>query len=150
MKLKSLHEQVAGHWRTIYHPGHMDPKMRKSKNKQDLSFRLKGKKKISKGPRGGSDGIAEKRGIGPDDVDPKELEMGIEIELEHTSDRETAKRIALDHLAEIEDYYTRLKKMEAEPQGGSDRLAGKPGEIPGGELKACQDRTSRGIKIRYQ
>ena len=38
--------------------------------------------------------------------------MGMDVEMEHTTDKETAKRIALDHLAEIDDYYTRLKKME--------------------------------------
>lgn len=48
------------------------------------------------------------------DVDQKELVMGIEVELEHTSSREAAKKIALAHLLEIPDYYTRLKKMEAE------------------------------------
>lgn len=46
--------------------------------------------------------------------DQKELEMGIKVEMEHTSDPVLAERIAKDHLAEIKDYYTRLKKMEAE------------------------------------
>ena len=32
------------------------------------------------------------------DVDPEELRMGIEIEMEHTDDREMAKIIALHHL----------------------------------------------------
>lgn len=40
--------------------------------------------------------------------------MGIEVEKEHTDDEEIAKRIALDHLKEFPDYYTRLKKMEDE------------------------------------
>lgn len=48
------------------------------------------------------------------EADPKELEMGIKVEMEHTKNKAVAKRIALDHLAEIKDYYTRLKKMEAE------------------------------------
>ena len=47
-------------------------------------------------------------------VDPEQLRMGIEVEFEHTDDSEIAKKIALDHLAEIPDYYTRLKKMEEE------------------------------------
>jgi hypothetical protein len=38
--------------------------------------------------------------------------MGIEIEKEHTTDEALAKEIAMDHLKEIPDYYTRLKKME--------------------------------------
>lgn len=45
-------------------------------------------------------------------VDSNELAMGIEMEKEHTDDEAIAKKIALDHLAEIPDYYTRLKKME--------------------------------------
>jgi hypothetical protein len=46
--------------------------------------------------------------------DPKQLEMGAEVELEHTTDRNVAEKIAKDHLREFPDYYTRLKKMEAE------------------------------------
>lgn len=46
------------------------------------------------------------------DADPEQLRMGIKVEMEHTSNKEISKRIALDHLAEISDYYTRLKKME--------------------------------------
>jgi hypothetical protein len=36
----------------------------------------------------------------------------MEIEKEHTDRSEVAKQIALDHLAEIPDYYTRLVAME--------------------------------------
>ena len=41
-----------------------------------------------------------------------ELKMGIEIEKEHTDKEEIAKKIAQDHLKEMPDYYSRLKKME--------------------------------------
>jgi hypothetical protein len=44
--------------------------------------------------------------------DPEELKMGIEVEKEHTNNAIIAERIAKDHLAEIPNYYTRLKKME--------------------------------------
>ena len=40
--------------------------------------------------------------------------MGIPIEHEHTKDKDLATDIALQHLDEIPDYYTRLKKMEAD------------------------------------
>jgi len=52
-------------------------------------------------------------------VDPEQLKTGIKIELEHTKDPQIAEKIARDHLFEIPDYYTRLKKMEsgAEKQG---------------------------------
>lgn len=46
--------------------------------------------------------------------DPEQLKMGIEVEMEHTTHKSIAERIAKDHLAEIPDYYTRLKKMEEE------------------------------------
>ena len=57
-----------------------------------------------------------KGGIGDEtdikDINKKELEMGIEVEMEHTNDLELAKEIAIDHLTEIPDYYTRLQDME--------------------------------------
>jgi hypothetical protein len=68
--------------------------------------------------------------------------MGIEIELEHTDDREIAKKIALDHLAEIPDYYTRLKKMEDEAGIKEDAKqspsAGYP-DVQGGDDYNQQD-----------
>ena len=44
----------------------------------------------------------------------KQLDMGEPIEHEHTKDHDLAKDIALQHLDEIPDYYTRLKKMESD------------------------------------
>jgi hypothetical protein len=44
----------------------------------------------------------------------KQLQMGIAIEHEHTQDKTLATDIALQHLDEFPDYYTRLKKMEAD------------------------------------
>ena len=41
-----------------------------------------------------------------------QLRKGIKVELEHTSDKSLAKEIALDHLKELPDYYTKLHKME--------------------------------------
>ena len=59
-------------------------------------------------------GRAAEKGVSSKDVDPTELSMGISVEMEHTTCRLIAERIALDHLAELKDYYTRLKAMEAE------------------------------------
>ena len=42
----------------------------------------------------------------------KQLDMGEPIEHEHTKNHDLAKDIALQHLDEIPDYYTRLIKME--------------------------------------
>lgn len=44
----------------------------------------------------------------------RELKMGTDVEMEHVKSRKLAKEIAMDHLVEIPDYYTRLKKMEKE------------------------------------
>jgi len=43
-----------------------------------------------------------------------QIAMGIKVELEHTNDKEKARKVAMDHLVEIPDYYDRLKKMEKE------------------------------------
>lgn len=59
-------------------------------------------------------GKAMEKGITEKDVDKKELEMGVKVEKEHTGNELIAKKVALDHLAELPDYYTRLKKMEGE------------------------------------
>jgi len=75
------------------------------------------------------DGKANEQGVTPAAVDPEELRMGIEVEHEHTPDAETAKRIATDHLAEIPDYYTRLKRMEDEAK--ADKTAAEYGFIDG-------------------
>jgi hypothetical protein len=54
------------------------------------------------------------------DVDPKELAMGIEVEMEHTDDKAKAKIIALQHLAEDPKYYTKLKSLDLEEKKNKD------------------------------
>ena len=61
-----------------------------------------------------SGGLAKEQGITEKDVSKEELELGIETESEHTEDEEIAKKIALDHLSEIGNYYSLLKDMEEE------------------------------------
>jgi len=68
--------------------------------------------------------IGDSLGIGWDKFDVEQYWMGLEVELEHgTRDPETnvtnddsllTGKIALAHLKEFPDYYTRLKKMETE------------------------------------
>jgi len=48
--------------------------------------------------------------LNPKDVDPKELEIGVAVEKEHTDDEKVATEIALDHLSEKSDYYSKLVK----------------------------------------
>jgi hypothetical protein len=56
--------------------------------------------------------IAKKHKVDVDTIH-NQLKMGINVEKEHTTSSKTAREIALDHLAELPDYYTRLKKVEA-------------------------------------
>lgn len=59
-------------------------------------------------------GKAAKEGFAAKNADPKQLEMGIKIEMEHTDNPAIAKKIAIDHLAEFSTYYTGLKKLESQ------------------------------------
>ena len=63
--------------------------------------------------------IAQKHGVSVDEI-LSQLEMGMEVEKEHTDDPEIAREIALDHLNEIPDYYTLLLGMEHEAEHESD------------------------------
>jgi hypothetical protein len=72
--------------------------------------------------------IAQRLGIDFDveSFDLEQFRMGLDVELEHGSrspetnvtddDATTTGNIALAHLHEISDYYTRLAKMEAEAE----------------------------------
>lgn len=55
-------------------------------------------------------GLADKGA--PKNLDPKQLAMGIEVEMEHTTDKAVAKEIALDHLTEDPNYYSKLQTIE--------------------------------------
>ena len=70
--------------------------------------------------------IGEQLGIDWTKFDVEQYRMGMNVELEHGSqdpitnvtndDPMTAGKIALAHLNEFPDYYTRLAKMEAEAE----------------------------------
>jgi cytochrome c2 len=64
-----------------------------------------------------------------------QLEMGIPIEHEHTRDKVLATDIALQHLNEIPDYYTRLKKMEASAKKEHKKF--KDVKEEKGEIRYC-------------
>lgn len=55
--------------------------------------------------------IAKKHDVPVEQIE-QELASGIRVELEHTTSEQAAREIALDHLLELPDYYTRLNKME--------------------------------------
>ena len=55
--------------------------------------------------------IAKKFDVSVSEIQAQ-IRKGIEIESEHTSDKEKATEIATDHVSEFPDYYDRLNKME--------------------------------------
>jgi len=55
-------------------------------------------------------GLADKKT--EKDFDKKKLKAGMKVEREHTKDKDVAKEIAMDHLAEDKDYYKKLKTIE--------------------------------------
>jgi hypothetical protein len=48
----------------------------------------------------------------PVDQIEAQLVQGIKVEMEHTTNPDLAREIALDHLLEMPDYYTKLRGME--------------------------------------
>jgi len=48
----------------------------------------------------------------PKDVDPKQVEKGLKVEKEHTSDPDLALEIVYDHLTEDATYYDKLEAIE--------------------------------------
>ena len=84
--------------------------------------------------------IAKHHGVAKEQI-MQQLKMGIKVEFEHTKDRETAREIALDHLLELPDYYTRLADMEGEPtalEDGNKAQKGIPANATDAELKAAR------------
>jgi hypothetical protein len=59
----------------------------------------------------------------------KQLQKGTKVEMEHDMGKEEAQKIALDHLEEFPDYYTRLKKAEATEATGAGSDGGFEGPI---------------------
>lgn len=55
-------------------------------------------------------GLADKKK--PNDFDSKALAEGVKIEMEHTSSKDIATEIAMDHLTEDPNYYKKLKTIE--------------------------------------
>lgn len=47
------------------------------------------------------------------DINKDQLEIGIKVEMEHTTNPVIAEKIAMDHIKEIPNYYTLLAEMEA-------------------------------------
>jgi hypothetical protein len=67
-------------------------------------------------------------------ISKKELAMGTEHEMEHTDDPREARKIALNHLREHADYYTKLEKLF--PEKGKNMAKKKLSELAMPEKKA--------------
>jgi hypothetical protein len=59
--------------------------------------------------------LAKKHGVSLEQI-KKQLEMGTKVEFEHTTSKEEARITALQHLDELPDYYSKLKKIEAQKE----------------------------------
>src|SRR6056300_741379 len=82
------------------------------------------------------------------EVDSKELEMGIEVEMEHTDDPAKAKVIALQHLAEDPKYYTKLASLGLEEKKDPKKGTGKKPEGSGRRLYTDEDpKDTVGVKF---
>lgn len=63
-----------------------------------------------------------------DKINPAQLSIGVQVEMEHTNDPEIAKEIAMDHLTEDPEYYTKLVNagLAKEFQAGTGSGLGDP------------------------
>jgi hypothetical protein len=59
--------------------------------------------------------IAKKHGVSLESI-KAQLKMGMKVEKEHTSDETDARITALQHLDEVPNYYTKLKKVESQQE----------------------------------
>lgn len=66
--------------------------------------------------------IADKHRVNIDQL-RQQLELGIEVELEHTSSKAVATEIAMDHLYEDPTYYQKLKQVERQRAGTLKEIA---------------------------
>jgi len=90
-------------------------------------------------------GLADKKK--PEDFDRKKLDAGIKVELEHTSDRAIAQEIAMDHLMEDENYYSKLKEIEKYDR--VDREVDGKQELDYGKEELDKDKKKKSLKDRW-
>lgn len=101
--------------------------------------------------------LAKKHGVSEKNI-KKELEVGMDIELEHTDSKKLAREIAMDHIAEFPDYYTNkkhgtiasekgLKKTHSDDDIEETTTAGAAGAFVG-PLSGKKKNESRVIKFK--
>jgi len=101
--------------------------------------------RLNKGKQCDEDEIAGGKGdkLVSDEVCPKELAVGIAVEMEHTNDKEKAKEIALDHLSEDPEYYSKLINSGLADEKDAIVLAKKYGLVESGAKYKVGD------KVKY-
>lgn len=114
-------------------------------------------------PTPSAEEVAKKHGVSIDVIN-QQLKIGIKVETEHTNDTKMAREIALDHLNEKPNYYTKLKKyvemtdVEYQSAGtGARTLIDKPNKEPMKTYKQLKkeeieqlDEISPELKARYK
>lgn len=113
----------AAHWKEksklsdkdprAYEPAPGDATSETKPSKHTLAIRKAMTSEAVKAPRPNPsvETVAKKHGVSVADIE-KQIELGMGIETEHTLDKKEARKIAIDHLEEIPDYYSRLIAME--------------------------------------
>jgi len=91
---------------------HMDGGEDDTEKKKEVKESFKSYKSVEE--------IAKKHKVSPSVIE-KQLEMGMKVEHEHTTDNQVAKEIALQHLDELPNYYSKLKKVEKVKEEWSDK-----------------------------
>lgn len=84
----------------------------------------------------------------PEDFDPKQLKIGIKVEMEHTSDPKIAREIAMDHLTEDPLYYQKLKSIEESVREYAREFLNEIMFVTGGiSQELIDDLSDRGVNI---
>jgi len=110
-------------------------KDKKIKKEEPKEGSLKGLAKSAKDKIPG--GLADDKS--PEDFDPGAIEKGVEVELEHTTDKQIAEEIAMDHLTEDSEYYEKLEVMESHANLKREAL-----DISETKCKSCLGPAARG------
>jgi hypothetical protein len=87
--------------------------------------------------------LAKKHMVTVDQIN-SQLKKGIQVEKEHTSDPATAKEIALNHLAELPDYYDRLEQIENPQQLDEVRMS------PSNLMQWARSPEAEGIRAGFE
>ena len=74
--------------------------------------------------------LAKKHGVQVQDIEAQ-IDKGVQVEKEHTSDEQTARKIAMDHVFENPKYYDNLSKIETKSKDSvSQKIGSEDNEMP--------------------